>query len=87
MPDALSEQVIGIIAKAQHLPVESIKPSSTFAELKFDSLDAMNIVFALEAEFNVTIPDDKAQSIASIGDVIEGIRGLLNQEQRAKLQA
>ncbi len=80
MPDEVRERVISAIASAQRIPKESITTQSTFQELGFDSLDAMNILFALETEFNVSIPDDAARSIRSVGDAVQGIEILLHQQ-------
>ena len=44
----LGTRVIEIIAKTQRIPLESISLDSTFEQLKIDSLDGINIVFALE---------------------------------------
>jgi len=77
----LMERVRGIIAKAQHLPQEKITADSTFAELGIDSLDGINILFAVESEFNINIPDDAAQNIRSVRDVVEGIAKLLESSQ------
>jgi acyl carrier protein len=74
------ERVISAIAAAQRIPEESITPESTFQELGFDSLDAMNILFALETEFNLSIPDDAARSIRSVADAVQGIEILLRQQ-------
>ena len=60
MSDELTARVIQVIAKTQHLPPESITIDKTFAELKFDSLDGMNILFAVETEFDISIPDEQA---------------------------
>ena len=75
--EELTERVRGIIAGAQHVPVEKITVDSTFAELGIDSLDGINILFAVESEFNINIPDDAAQKIRSVRDVIDGIAKLL----------
>jgi acyl carrier protein len=75
--EELTERVRKIIASAQHLPEEKITPDSTFAELGIDSLDGINILFAVESEFNINIPDDAAQSIRSVRDMIDGIAKLL----------
>jgi acyl carrier protein len=75
--EELTERVRKIIASAQHLPQEKITPDSTFAELGIDSLDGINILFAVESEFNINIPDDAAQNIRSVRDVIDGIAKLL----------
>ncbi len=77
MPDELSTRVIQVIANTQHLPPESIAIDSTFAELKFDSLDGMNILFAIENEFDISIPDDQAVQIKSVREMVEGIEKLV----------
>jgi len=77
----LTERVRGIIATAQHLPQEKVTADSTFAELGIDSLDGINILFAVESEFNINIPDDAAQNIRSVRDVIDGIAKLLDSGQ------
>ena len=74
MSDQLTASVIQVIAKTQHLPPESITIDKTFAELKIDSLDGMNILFAVESEFDISIPDDQAAEIKSVREMVEGIR-------------
>jgi acyl carrier protein len=80
MPDDLSKRVISVIAATQHIAVEKITEESTFQELGIDSLDGINILFALENEFNINIPDDEAQTIRTVHDAIEGVRKLLGGE-------
>jgi acyl carrier protein len=63
MSDELIARVTGVIAKTQHIPLETITIDSTFEELKIDSLDGINLLFALEGEFDVDIPDDEARKI------------------------
>ena len=57
---------------------EKITADSTFQELGIDSLDGINILFAVESEFNINIPDDAAQNIRSVRDVVEGIAKLID---------
>ena len=75
--EELTERVIKIIADTQHIPVDGITPESTFAGLGIDSLDGINILFAVENEFNINIPDDAAQNIRSVHEMVEGISKLL----------
>lgn len=75
--DSLAARTIEVIAKTQHLPPESIGIDQTFAELKFDSLDGMNILFAIENEFDISIPDDQAVQIKSVREMVEGIEKLV----------
>jgi acyl carrier protein len=77
----LIERVRGIIATAQHLPQDKVTAESTFEELGIDSLDGINILFAVENEFNINIPDDAAQNIRSVRDVVDGIAKLLESGQ------
>jgi acyl carrier protein len=73
----LAAKVIGVIAKAQRIPPETITLDSTFEELKIDSLDGINIVFALENEFQIEIPDEGAQNLRSVRETVEGVATLL----------
>jgi len=83
MPDELAARTIRVIAKTQHLPPESITIEQSFAELKFDSLDGMNILFAIENEFDISIPDDQAAQIKSVREMVEGIEKLVAAKQAA----
>ena len=80
-PDAdLDTKVIAVIAKSQRIPVESITLDSTFEELKIDSLDGINIVFALENEFGISIPDEGVQNLHSVRETVEGVAKLLQEK-------
>jgi acyl carrier protein len=79
--EELTDRVRSIIAATQHLPQEKITADSTFEELGIDSLDGINILFAVESEFNINIPDEAAQSLRSVRDVIDGIAKLLESGQ------
>jgi acyl carrier protein len=77
MPDDVISRVIRVIAETQRIPVETVTPESTFEELKIDSLDGINIVFAIENEFNINVPDEAAKSLRSVKDVAEGVERLI----------
>ncbi len=77
MSDELIRRVTGVIAKTQHIPPEIVTIDSTFEELKIDSLDGINILFALESEFDIDIPDDAARQIRSVREMAEGVEKLL----------
>jgi acyl carrier protein len=59
------------------MPVEKITPESTFQELGIDSMDGINILFALENEFNINIPDEAAREVRGIKDLVDGVERLL----------
>jgi len=80
--DDLSDKVIRVIAETQRLPIDSISRDSTFEQLKIDSLDGINIIFALENAFDVSIPDQGVQNMRSVEEVVEGVRKLLEEKNQ-----
>ena len=83
----LTGRVIAVIASTQKIPADSIQAESTFQDLKIDSLDAINIIFALENEFNISIPDDAAKEIKTVRDLANGIENLIRKEEDAATTA
>lgn len=77
MPDDLTDKVLAVIATTQRIAREKITPASTLEELGLDSLDSVNILFALEEEFNIRIPDDDTRDIRAIRQIIEGVEKLV----------
>jgi len=84
LAEDLKARVIKVIAKTQRIPLETVTIDSTFEELKIDSLDGINLIFALESEFNVDIPDEEAREIKSVRQMAEGIAQLLAQKTPAE---
>ncbi len=84
MPDDdVTQRVIAVIAATQHLDASAVTADSTFEALNIDSLDGINILFALENEFNVNIPDEAAQKLRSVRDIADGIHKLLDGPRSA----
>jgi acyl carrier protein len=79
----LETRVIRVIAETQKIPVESIDKEKSFQDLKIDSLDGINIVFALETEFDISIPDEGVENMRSVQDAIDGVRTLVEQKVSA----
>ena len=73
MSDELIQRVRTVIANTQRIPIENINIDSSFEELGIDSMDGVNILFALENEFNINVPDEEVKSIRSVRDVVEGV--------------
>lgn len=77
MSEEVLQRVIRIVAETQRIPADGITAESTFEELKIDSLDGINILFAVENEFNINVPDEAAKSIRSVGDMAAGVEKLI----------
>ena len=73
----LAARVMGVIANTQKLSPESVTIDKSFEELKIDSLDGINIMFALEEEFNIDIPDEEASKIRTVREMAAGVEKLV----------
>ena len=67
------ETIRDIVVKIIHCDRELLTPESTFKELEADSLDLVQILVALEDEFNIEIPEEDAQELKTFGDFVEYI--------------
>jgi acyl carrier protein len=64
-------KVKGLIAEQLGVKEEDIAPTSSFVEnLGADSLDIVELVMAMEEEFQVEIPDDQAENIKTVADAV-----------------
>jgi len=67
-------KVKSIIADQLGVGEDEIKPESSFIEdLGADSLDIVELVMAMEEEFEVEIPDEEAENIKTVGDAVNYI--------------
>jgi acyl carrier protein len=83
----VTQKVIDIIAREQHLDASKITVDSTFAELGIDSLDGVNILFALEEEFKLDIPDAVAQNMRGVRQVVDSLNRVLEGKDVSDLVA
>ena len=79
--ESVEGRVLRVIATSRRLPLDSITPDSTFEQLGIDSLDRINILFELENEFDISIDDEQAKTIANIPQMVAGIQQLLQANQ------
>ena len=83
----LVERVVAIITRQQKLPEGTVTPASSFADLGMDSLDGVNMLFAFEEEFDITIPEHIAQQMKDIPQVVAGLRTVLARREAAAAAA
>jgi acyl carrier protein len=71
MADAsIEEKVKNIIVEQLGVSEDQVKPEAKFIEdLGADSLDTVELVMAFEEEFDITVPDEDAEKLTSVGDV------------------
>ncbi|NPB06217.1 MAG: acyl carrier protein [Aquificae bacterium] len=69
---SLEEKVKEIIAEQLSVEPEKITPEAKFVEdLGADSLDVVELIMKFEEEFGIEIPDEDAEKIQTVGDVIK----------------
>jgi len=77
MSEELVQRVIKVIAATKRIPIESIAIDSDFLALGIDSMDAVEILFALENEFDINIPDEEVREVRGIRQMCEGVERLV----------
>ena len=77
MSDDLIQRVLEAIATSKRIPLETVTIDSTFEQLNIDSMDAVEILFALENEFEIVIPDDEVRSVRNVRQMCEGAEKLV----------
>jgi acyl carrier protein len=81
--ETVIQRVIRVIAANKKTAPEEISPATRFEDLKMDSLDALNMIFALEEEFDINIPNEEAAKMKSVEEAIHGVEDLLKAKSSA----
>ena len=77
----IEEKVKKIIVEQLTVNPDQVTPDAKFVEdLGADSLDNVELILALEEEFNLEVPDEEAEKLQSVGDVIKYIEA--NQKEK-----
>ena len=70
----IASDVKKIIVEELGVEESEVKPEASFTnDLGADSLDTVELIMEFEKKFNISIPDDKAETIATVGDAINYI--------------
>ncbi len=82
--DDISQKVIAIVAEQMGVDKAEISMDTSFVnDLNADSLDTVELVMEFEDEFELSIPDDEAEKIQTVGQAVEHIRkALANKEKK-----
>ena len=72
------EKLQNIVAEVLNVEPEEVTMASTFVDdLGADSLDVFQIIMGIEEEFDIEIPSEVAEKIATVGDAVEQIKNAL----------
>lgn len=72
--DGIFKKVQAIVVEQLEVEADKVTPEASFAnDLGADSLDTVELVMALEEEFDIEIPDEEAEQIDTVGKAVENI--------------
>lgn len=75
MADDILGKVQKIVSEQLSVDADEVKPEASFAnDLGADSLDTVELVMALEEEFDIEIPDEAAENIGTVQDAVNFIK-------------
>jgi acyl carrier protein len=76
--DEIERKLVEIVRhEKSDIPDEKLTAATPLSEAGIDSLDALTILFAIEEEFHISVPDDKARAMKTFGDMIDIVEGLV----------
>lgn len=77
---AVEDRIKEIVVEQLGVDAEEITPQASFInDLGADSLDTVELVMALEEEFDIEIPDEEAEKLETVGKAVEYIKSRVNQ--------
>ena len=75
MAEEIEEKVIGIVSEQMGVDKSEITRETSFVnDLNADSLDTVELVMEFEDEFEMSIPDEEAETIQTVGQAIDYIK-------------
>lgn len=73
----IEQKLIVIVRNEKDVPDDKLRPDTVLADAGIDSLDSLQILFGIEEQFGISIPDDRARAMRTFGDMLDTIEALL----------
>jgi acyl carrier protein len=83
MSEELTQRVLKVISTSKRIPLEQVTIESEFQQLNIDSMDAVEILFALENEFDINIPDEDVREVRNVRQMVDGVARLVAAKSAA----
>lgn len=77
---SVEDEIKDIVVKIVHCDESILSPSSTWEDLKADSLDLVQVLIAIEDKFGIEIPDEDAQKFQNFGDFVNYVEAKLAEK-------
>lgn len=80
----VEQKIVEIVANQRRIDASKISLDSKLEDLQVESIDLVEIIFAVEDEFDVDVPQDRdAMKLETMRDVVDGVYGLVEQKNAA----
>lgn len=73
----IEEKLVAIVRAEKNIAEGDLTPATELAAAGIDSLDALTILFAIEEQFHISIPDDRARALRTFGDMVDVVESLV----------
>jgi acyl carrier protein len=71
-----------LAAETLNLPLDAMVPTATFREAGIDSLSTIDLLFAVEGHFDITVPPDELRQLRTLSDLADSVDRLTAHEAR-----
>ena len=80
--EEIERELAAIVRQEKDVSAELLKPETALADAGIDSLDSLTILFAIEEQFKISIPDDEARAVKTFSDLIDIIEKRAMSDER-----
>ena len=77
---SLQNRVVALIARQKRLDPASVTPDAELSALGISSLDAITIVYELEEDLGIEVPNEDLESLTTVRDMIQGLQRLVEEQ-------
>jgi acyl carrier protein len=80
----IATKIFDIVAKEKRIDAETLSLETKLEDIQIESVDLVEIIFAIEDEFDIDIPQDETDfKLETMRDIVDGVKRLIAEKQGA----
>jgi acyl carrier protein len=80
----IATKIFDIVAKEKRLDPETLSLETKLEDIQIESVDLVEIIFAIEDEFDIDVPQDETEfKLETMQDIVDGVKRLIAEKQGA----
>lgn len=80
----VESKIVEIVANQRRIDPAGLSLSDRLEDIEIESIDLVEIIFAIEDEFDIDVPQDRdAMKLDTLQDVVDGVQRLINEKNAA----